>query len=224
MHDHCDNCFIPSVCKYIRRSSNDSNCSLILCPLSCGVKFHDCKLADHELICRENIIPCLNAQYGCKVFVKRKDLHRHLRHCRAYTIECSAEWNRYPAYPTAHKQLKKLYREIEKSCLLTCEESELLPLDFAFALSDQNKVVESFYVPGKLRKMYRDVYTPGHPVLPLPVPVVTVDRSKFRRTPSTEATSISESNDYSMVNTKQIPGLGINRFLCNNCTFFCTVS
>lgn len=212
MHIHCEKCFVPSVCKYIPRSDDDSLCSLIFCPYNCGVKLHECKVDDHGYICPENVVPCLNVQYGCSSFVKRKNLPKHFRNCRAFNIECSAEWNRFPAHSMARKNFKDLALNADTFAVNANECN--LPLDFAFALNDQNKVVQSFCIPSKLRKLYRNVYTPGHPTLPLPLSKLTVDKQIFCRSPSAEVTSVSESD--SPCKSKQIPGLG--RIISTNLT------
>jgi hypothetical protein len=54
---------------------------------------HECKRIDHEYICPNVFISCLNVNYGCPLIIRRFDLTRHLRICPASTIVCSFRYN-----------------------------------------------------------------------------------------------------------------------------------
>jgi hypothetical protein len=54
---------------------------------------HECKRNDHEYICPNVFIPCLNINYGCPLRIRRSDLTRHLRICPASIIVCSFTYN-----------------------------------------------------------------------------------------------------------------------------------
>ena len=73
-HAHCTRCF-SSTC-----ISHDG-CTLEECP-DCSTLIHACKLSDHSNeTCGEAVIPCINAQYGCSVEMKRKQKVVHLQNC-----------------------------------------------------------------------------------------------------------------------------------------------
>ncbi len=85
-HEHCDKCFLTN-CFY------SSSCPLIYCPNGCFARMHECKRTDHEYICPNIYIPCLNINYGCPLTIRRSDLTRHLRICPASIIVCSFTYN-----------------------------------------------------------------------------------------------------------------------------------
>lgn len=49
---------------------------------------HECKRVDHDNICPNLFIPCLNATYGCPLNIRRSELTRHLRVCAASITVC----------------------------------------------------------------------------------------------------------------------------------------
>lgn len=73
-HSHCDSCFSLSCSVW------DAGCPLSMCP-ACGIQMHDCKLEDHENVCPERRIPCINSAYDCPYVVKRGEMPRHLAEC-----------------------------------------------------------------------------------------------------------------------------------------------
>ena len=85
-HEHCDKCFLTD-CLDI------SSCALIFCPNGCFARMHECKSLDHNSICPNAYIPCLNVNYGCPLTIRRSDLTRHLRKCPASIIVCSYNYN-----------------------------------------------------------------------------------------------------------------------------------
>lgn len=85
-HEHCDKCFISNCL-------NSSSCPLIYCPNGCFARMHECKRNDHEYICPNIFIPCLNVNYGCPSKIRRSDLTRHLRICPASIVVCSFRYN-----------------------------------------------------------------------------------------------------------------------------------
>lgn len=78
-HKHCQNCF--SLC-----CSSLDGCPVVMC-LECSVSIHQCKQADHDTICPEAIIPCINTPYGCPFQIKRKCLSNHLMSCSLITSQ-----------------------------------------------------------------------------------------------------------------------------------------
>ncbi len=85
-HEHCDKCFLADCL-------NTSSCLLISCPNGCFARMHECKRVDHDAICPNIFIPCLNVNYGCPLTIRRSDLTRHLRICPASIIVCSFTYN-----------------------------------------------------------------------------------------------------------------------------------
>lgn len=74
---HCDTCFRKD-CKV----QVGSKCALEEC--YCGAKCHACKMTDHfENICPASLMPCINQQSGCEMFLTRCMLTTHLMHCPA---------------------------------------------------------------------------------------------------------------------------------------------
>uniref|UniRef100_A0A673GBY4 F-box protein 40 n=1 Tax=Sinocyclocheilus rhinocerous TaxID=307959 RepID=A0A673GBY4_9TELE len=73
-----------------------TSCFFISCHLQCGAAFHLCKEDEHRLLCPKEIVPCLNAGYGCPMTMTRQRLAQHLELCPASVITCTLEWNRWP--------------------------------------------------------------------------------------------------------------------------------
>ena len=80
-HEHCDKCFLVNC--------SQSSCPIISCPTGCFARMHQCKRDDHEHICSNVIVPCLNVAYGCPSTVRRRQLSQHLRLCPASISVCS---------------------------------------------------------------------------------------------------------------------------------------
>ncbi len=85
-HEHCDKCFVTNCL-------HTSSCPLIFCPNGCFARMHECKRNDHEYICPNVFIPCLNVIYGCPSNIRRSQLTRHLRICPASITVCSFTYN-----------------------------------------------------------------------------------------------------------------------------------
>jgi len=54
---------------------------------------HECKRNDHEYICPNVFISCLNVNYGCPSIIRRSHLSRHLCICPASVTVCSFIYN-----------------------------------------------------------------------------------------------------------------------------------
>ncbi|XP_041732849.1 F-box only protein 40 [Coregonus clupeaformis] len=94
LHQHCESCFslhchVPSV-----------SCLVITCRLHCGAAFHTCKEKEHQLLCPNEMVPCLNVDYGCPITMLRHRLAEHLEVCPASTVICSQQWIRFPVSDT----------------------------------------------------------------------------------------------------------------------------
>ena len=85
-HEHCDKCFLANCLE-------DSSCPLIFCPNGCFARMHECKRDDHDHICPNSFVPCLNVNYGCPLTIRRCELTRHLRACPASVTVCSFTYN-----------------------------------------------------------------------------------------------------------------------------------
>lgn len=96
-HEHCDNCY-DARCQLPLHIT--LSCVLLKCPKSCGSVFHQCKQEEHQLLCANETVPCLNASYGCPLSMTRSRLAKHLEVCPASVVCCSQEWNRWPAAET----------------------------------------------------------------------------------------------------------------------------
>lgn len=81
-HDHCDRCFLGNCL-------DKTSCPFIYCPHGCFARMHDCKRVDHENICPNLFVPCLNVNYGCPLTIRRSELTRHLRVCPASITVCT---------------------------------------------------------------------------------------------------------------------------------------
>ncbi|CAF3628654.1 unnamed protein product [Rotaria socialis] len=92
-HEHCDTCFLINC-------FHTSSCPLIYCPNGCFARMHECKRDDHEYICPNALIPCINVNYGCPSTIRRHDISRHLHICAASVTVCSFINNHeYPTNP-----------------------------------------------------------------------------------------------------------------------------
>ncbi|CAB1412760.1 unnamed protein product [Pleuronectes platessa] len=128
-HEHCDRCYSVH-CRAPEQSS--VSCMVIKCRKSCGAVLHKCKQEEHQLLCPNEAVPCLNAHYGCPFTMLRHRLAGHLEVCPASVVCCSQEWSRWPLSETD----------------LTCRNlsEDLEPgkhLDVAVALRDQELLFRS---------------------------------------------------------------------------------
>ncbi|KAG8193686.1 hypothetical protein JTE90_024048 [Oedothorax gibbosus] len=126
IHPHCMQCFKLVKCTVSPKPGE--SCNIMSCPLECGAKYHACKNKEHKLLCMNEKVPCINAEYGCPAILCRKYRSKHLISCPASIIHCSEEWDRWPI----HLHDKKM----------TSVQSQLDPLirshlDVALAMRDQ---------------------------------------------------------------------------------------
>ncbi|KAI7795677.1 F-box only protein 40 [Triplophysa rosa] len=124
LHRHCEICFSRR-CKAPIETS--VSCMVINCRLLCGASFHMCKDDEHSLLCPNEKVPCLNANYGCPFTMCRSRLAKHLEVCPASIVCCSVEWNRWPVENPDAPLYINLFKEIRE------QES----LDLSMALRDQ---------------------------------------------------------------------------------------
>ena len=82
------------------------------CRNSCGFSSHRCKWEEHnENTCPEAIVPCINAENGCKELMNRRNLGTHLQCCPASVVRCRAVHSRKVNSKSAEKQPNNLIDE-----------------------------------------------------------------------------------------------------------------
>ncbi|TNN69721.1 F-box only protein 40 [Liparis tanakae] len=96
-HEHCDKCYNVHCQVSVQISVS---CLVVKCRHNCGATFHICKQEEHQLLCPNEMVPCLNVYYGCPFTMLRHRLARHLEVCPACVVCCSQEWNRWPVSET----------------------------------------------------------------------------------------------------------------------------
>lgn len=109
-----------------------------------------CKQQEHQLLCPNEMVPCLNALYGCPLSMLRHRLAKHLEVCPASVVCCSQEWNRWPASETD----MTFYKNISKN-----PQTEEI-LDVAMALRDQELLFRSIKMNSIFPEMTIEV--PAH--------------------------------------------------------------
>jgi hypothetical protein len=155
LHRHCFRCF------GLRRCSRDGDaCEAVSCPAGCGARYHGCKGAEHELLCPEARVACLNSGLGCSVMLARRELARHLPCCPASVLACTQEWNRWPMH--CQERLKAVPFRQRNPCARRGQ------LDYELALRDQAVVAGLDRVPRRTKLALRNNLTRRFPALPLP--------------------------------------------------------
>lgn len=129
-HQHCDSCYSTRCQVPVEISVS---CVVVKCRKDCGAALHVCKEEEHQLLCPNEKVPCINAGYGCPLTMLRHRLAKHLEVCPASVVSCSQEWNRWPVSDTD----TAFYRNV--SLDHRCEGQ----LDLAMALRDQELLFKS---------------------------------------------------------------------------------
>lgn len=129
-HLHCNQCY-DAHCQ-VPATPSDS-CVVIKCPKNCGAILHACKQEEHQLLCPNETVPCLNVLYGCPLHVQRCRTAKHLEVCPASVVCCSQDWNRWPV-PEGDM---KFYRKLSEN------PQSLETLDVATAVRDQELLFRS---------------------------------------------------------------------------------
>ncbi|KAJ0064009.1 hypothetical protein NL108_016330 [Boleophthalmus pectinirostris] len=135
-HQHCDKCH--NLHCHISRT-----CAVIKCRKNCGACLHLCKEEDHLLLCPNETVPCINANFGCPLTMPRFRLSQHLRTCPASVVCCSQDWNRWPI----PDDTPPFYTNISQ------ERQTRQPLDVAMALRDQEILFRSI----KMRSVFPEL-------------------------------------------------------------------
>ncbi|XP_071539377.1 F-box only protein 30-like isoform X2 [Panulirus ornatus] len=157
IHFHCEHCIKMMKCQ--ERPKPGWCCEMELCSNGCGHKFHVCKTDEHRLICSHERVPCINAGYGCPLWMQRRFLAEHLPFCPASVIICNAEWNRWAL---GAKEREKV--AMAKGVTALYDSTDL---DMALALHDQELVNEMQKMPKKVRTTLCNGITRRFPCLPL---------------------------------------------------------
>uniref|UniRef100_A0A8C2WXU0 F-box protein 40 n=1 Tax=Cyclopterus lumpus TaxID=8103 RepID=A0A8C2WXU0_CYCLU len=129
-HEHCDKCYNVHCQVSVQISVS---CLVVKCRHNCGATFHMCKQEEHQLLCPNETVQCLNAYYGCPFTMLRHRLARHLEVCPACVVCCSQEWNRWPVSETD----LAFYKNVLESPQTEAN------LDVAMALRDQELLFQS---------------------------------------------------------------------------------
>ncbi|KAM6933343.1 F-box only protein 40 [Xenentodon cancila] len=148
-HQHCDNCHSVHCQVPVQISIS---CMVIKCLKNCGAVFHMCKQEEHRLLCSHEVVPCLNADYGCPLTMQRQRLAKHLDVCPASMVCCSWEWNRWPIPETD----ENFYKNISENLELNRE----VNLDVALALRDQALLFQSIKMKNLFPEMMEEEHFP----------------------------------------------------------------
>ncbi|CAG2223754.1 FBXO30 [Mytilus edulis] len=156
LHAHCESC-VNKKCNIT--PDQLSSCEMADCENMCGHRFHSCKKDEHELICSQQKVPCINHSNGCPLEMARCKRASHLSVCPASVQRCVVEWNRWPMHS-------------KEECLTTplpldSQHVKCTQLDVALALRDQRMLVQSMKIPRKIRKIFQNSLTQKYPSVPL---------------------------------------------------------
>ncbi|XP_028818272.1 F-box only protein 40 [Denticeps clupeoides] len=140
LHTHCEKCFN----RYCRVPVEVAvSCLVVDCRLHCGASFHMCKGEEHQLLCPNEKVPCLNADYGCSLTLHRHRLAQHLEVCPASVVSCSLEWNRWPVSESD----TVFYKNVSADPVAADQ------LDVAMAFRDQRLLFRSI----KMQKLFPEL-------------------------------------------------------------------
>lgn len=156
LHVHCETCVKINKCTV--RPQYGESCEIVSCSVKCGAKFHACKASEHELLCLNEKVPCINAVNGCPLWMPRKHRGRHLETCPASVVHCTMEWNRWPVC-SRERQLHIPFHQ---------PNPHVRPgqLDVSLAMRDQRMLNEWIHAPRKARQAMRNGLTRHFPAVP----------------------------------------------------------
>ncbi len=129
-HEHCDKCYNAHCQVPVQISVS---CMVVKCHKNCGAILHMCKQEEHQLLCPNETVHCLNVDYGCPLTMLRHRLAKHLEVCPASVVCCSQEWNRWPVLETD----LTFYKNVSENPQTEGN------LDVAIALKDQELLFRS---------------------------------------------------------------------------------
>ncbi|WAR22519.1 FBX40-like protein [Mya arenaria] len=124
---------------------SDNPMELVTCKKGCGISYHACRDVEHKYICKKETVKCTNSEFGCPLEMKRENINYHLQFCPASVVVCQSKWLRRPM--------------LSGNEMLNCAEIKERPriifgqMELAFAIMDQDKVIEGAKLP-QGQKMY----------------------------------------------------------------------
>ncbi|XP_065915002.1 uncharacterized protein [Dysidea avara] len=137
-HGHCDNCF--------SRNCTTPGCPLADCIDGCGTVAHQCKMEDHENVCLNKQVPCINVIYGCEVSLPRHKIKVHLEHCSASVVVCKFAWERVDRNILGNISSEDLFADGSRE-----KKAEKFVEDFFH--SDMERIKESLGVEERSKEM-----------------------------------------------------------------------
>ncbi|KAM4742746.1 F-box only protein 40 [Anableps anableps] len=149
IHEHCEKCYSVNCQAPVNLSIS---CVVIKCQKNCGATFHMCKQDEHQLLCSNETVPCLNVDFGCPLTMLRHKLAKHLEVCPASVVCCTQEWNRWPVPETD----MAFYRNVSEKLQLNTEAN----LDVALALRDQGLLFQSIKMKSIFPEMMEEEPAP----------------------------------------------------------------
>ncbi|XP_050410451.1 F-box only protein 30 isoform X1 [Patella vulgata] len=198
-HEHCRNC-LRLYCTWTPNGFD--SCQMVDCNNGCGARYHQCKQNEHNLLCLEERVACINKEYGCRTTMARSKLGTHLEVCPASVLCCPLEWNRWPL----HSQEKGFKMAIPSNTYpVQCGQ-----LDVALALRDQRMLIESFKAPSRTQNILRNNLTRKYPAAPIHR-CCSIESDDF---PSEDTSyGVSDDDDAPWKLGRMPPGL--QRSICN---------
>ncbi|XP_069017595.1 F-box only protein 40 isoform X1 [Embiotoca jacksoni] len=157
-HVHCDTCYNVHCQVPVQISVS---CMVVKCRKNCGAVLHMCKQEEHQLLCPNEMVPCLSVNYGCPLTMPRHRLAKHLKVCPASVVCCSQEWNRWPVSESD----RNFYRNVSETPLVNSD----VNLDVALALRDQELLFQSI----KMRNVFPELMVEDPAVDDISAPINT---------------------------------------------------
>lgn len=188
IHFHCEHCFKLNKCREPPKPG--WSCEVVWCPNDCGQRFHICKMDEHQEMCSEERVHCINAIYGCPQWMPRRCLSDHLPYCPASVVVCNAEWNRWALGAREREKVA-----ITKGLTALYDSKDL---DMALALHDQDLVNEMHKLPKRVRATFCNGITRRFPCLP-----ITIKGSRHASNQPTPQKSTDEEEELT-------PGLSVS--------------
>ncbi|XP_068213086.1 F-box only protein 30-like isoform X2 [Palaemon carinicauda] len=188
IHFHCEHCFKLNKCR--EPAKPGWSCEVVWCPNDCGQRFHTCKMDEHQEMCSEERVHCINAIYGCPQWMPRRCLSDHLPYCPASVVVCNAEWNRWALGAREREKVA-----ITKGLTALYDSKDL---DMALALHDQDLVNEMHKLPRRVRATFCNGITRRFPCLP-----ITIKGSRHASNQSTPQKSTDEEEELTPEPKKQ---------------------
>jgi len=192
VHAHCQTCYTFSCCPRALEGDLRVGCPFHTCQRAgCGAVFHECKAEEHDLLCRQMEVACVNVEYGCPAKMKRAKLAQHLSECPASLVVCMAEWNRRPV---AHAQPRRRW-PVQR---VRNPYSHRGQLDHDLMARDERMLARFDRLGRRTRVILRNSLTRRHPAVPLADDIVrTITNDKKDNVAAEKNVAIFEESDNS---------------------------